>query len=402
MTENLVESQAQQYPSKNLIAHWATHARDVVDQALAIQAVPAPTFEEADRAALVRTRFEEIGLSDIRVDAVHNVFARTPGSDPDLPALMVTAHLDTVFPRETDLSVVHDPVSRTIYGPGLGDNSLGVAGMVCLADLLTTSAVTPACDIWWVATSGEEGMGDLAGIRQAVTTLQEKLGVVIVLEGIGLGHIYHAGLSVRRIKVTVTGQGGHSWLNASTPSAIHDLVRIAGALVGGIQLSTTPRTTFNIGVIEGGTSINTRAARASMSIDLRSDDNQALQHLEAGVRDIIETSALEGGCKFEVEVVGDRPAGALSPEHPLVRSAVAVWCHHSTGDPTITIGSTDANIPLSRQVPAVCVGITTGGRAHTIEEYIHTGPIAQGMSQLTHLVMLAANHTAEWSVWQGT
>jgi acetylornithine deacetylase/succinyl-diaminopimelate desuccinylase-like protein len=272
--------------------------------------------------------------------------------------------------------------------------------MVQLAEQITQRGMTPATDIWWVATVGEEGLGDLRGIRHACDHLGDRLGLAVILEGIGLGRIYHAGMGVRRFKVTVKGPGGHSWLHADRPSAIHHLMRLGAAIVEQVQPPKRPRSSLNIGLITGGTSINTLAPEAAFSIDLRSVDAQALMNMESAVKSLIGRFDGVPDLRIDTEVVGDRPSASLPASHPLVRAAEAVLRYVNAGPGTREIGSTDANIPLARGIPSVCIGITTGGGAHTVEEFIDTGPVATGMCQLTLLALLAARNVVEWSQWE--
>ena len=382
-----------------LLADWPRLTASVVDEALAIQAVPAPTFDEKRRRELVRERFSTLDLADVAVDEIGNVWARTPGSQSHLPALMVSAHLDTVFSADTDLAIRRDATGRQIVGPGLGDNSLGVAALLGLARQLSERAIIPQSDIWWVATVGEEGLGDLCGMRHACARIGDDLGAVIVLEGLGLGRVYHAGLGVRRLKVEVRGPGGHSWLHSDRPSAIHQLIAIGAALIKQVSPGENPRTSFNIGLIEGGDTINSRASHASLSIDLRSEDPQALAAIERDVVAAITHTPCHPSLMVTTHVIGDRPYGRLHTEHPLVLAACAVLDAFEWRPVTLDIGSTDANVPLSLGIPSVCIGLTTGGNAHTLEECIETPPLPTGMRQLTLLALAAADHLAQWAEW---
>lgn len=387
-----------------LLSEWADISASVIDEAQTIQAVPAPTFDEGERAAYILQRFRAVGLLDVHRDEAGSVYGRTAGSDPSRPAVMVSAHLDTVFSRQTVQDVRLISQAGRLAGPGIGDNSLGLAVLIHLADRFRQPPLEMPADIWWVATVGEEGLGDLKGMRRAVETLGAcrsggRLGAVLILEGIGLGRVYRAGLGVRRLRVDVSGPGGHSWHNADHPSAIHLLVELGAALVDGARLPDKPRSSFNIGLIEGGTSINTRAASASLSIDLRSEDRAALTKLENRVRGIIEQEKLPGELSVSITVVGDRPSASLSADHGLVKAAVYILERLGLPTPEAEMGSTDANIPLANQIPAVCIGITTGRNAHTVGEFIDLSPIPTGMQQASLLLLMAVNHSDEWQEW---
>lgn len=397
--QELIRAQTAHPAIAGLLADWPALTDRVISEALAIQSIPAPTGEEGTRAKAVLKRFGSLGLTDVHLDKVGNAVGRLPGSNPALPDLVISAHLDTVFPSDTDLTTHDDANVDRVIGPGLGDNSLGLAALLGLARQFVDLQLTPACDVWWVATVGEEGLGDLRGMRHVCQTLAEKLGLIIVIEGMGLGRIYHAGLGVRRLRVDVHGPGGHSWLHTERPSAIHHLLKLGALLVKRITPPAHPRSSFNIGLISGGTSINTRAPQASLSIDLRSVDSRALTRMEDDVMAVIAHTPASPPLTVTTTIIGDRPSASLSPDHPLVQAARAVLAYINWGSASLEIGSTDANIPLAVGIPSVCVGITTGGNAHSIGEYIDLPPIAAGMRQLTLLTLLAAENIDKWNDW---
>jgi tripeptide aminopeptidase len=360
---------------------------------IAVQQIAAPTDQEQERAAWVQGEFQRLGLADVSMDELHNVYARIPGREPSRPALLVSAHTDTVFPAHTDLSIRIDNEEGRIYGPGIGDNSTGVAALLALAESLSTLGAPPV-DVWLVANSGEEGLGDLRGMRAAVDRLRAHIGAAIVLEGMGLGRIVHRALGSRRYRITATAPGGHSWSDFGTASAVHVLALIAADIVR-VKVPASPRTTFNIGRIEGGTSINTIAQHATMELDMRSEEPVALEYLAANVDQLLERyqSARwkKWGVHVTVETIGDRPAGELAADHPLVKAAAAALVDAGlTAPPDLRISSTDANIPLSRGIPAVCVGIAEGGNAHRLEEWLSTAKLGQGMQHLFLLTWWAA------------
>jgi acetylornithine deacetylase/succinyl-diaminopimelate desuccinylase-like protein len=263
---------------------------------------------------------------------------------------------------------------------------MGVGGMLGIMHLLTTLGRKPDRDLWFVATSCEEGLGDLKGMRAAFARLQDRIGAVINIEGLAFGHVYHAGIAVKRLRITARTGGGHSWLHFGRPSAIHALMQL-GAKISAIRPPLAPRTTFNIGLIEGGTSINSIAATADMWLDLRSEDMNALAILEEEVYRLIY-SLTSPDISFAVEVVGERPAGHISPDHPLVRAAVEALANVGVRA-TLETGSTDGNIALAAGCPTVTVGVTRGGNAHRLDEYAETGPVKDGIQQLFQLVLAA-------------
>jgi acetylornithine deacetylase/succinyl-diaminopimelate desuccinylase-like protein len=239
-------------------------------------------------------------------------------------------------------------------------------------------------DVWFVATTGEEGLGDLNGIKTAFARLKDRIGCVINLEGLAFGHIYHAGIAVRRLHITAHADGGHSWLHFGRASAVHGIVRL-GARIVELEPPSAPRTTYNIGKLEGGQGINVIGTEAGLWLDMRSEDPAALAALEQQVLALAHTLETPD-LRFKTEVVGDRPAGNIAPEHPLVRTALAVLKRQGI-KATLETGSTDANVPLAAGVPAVTIGITRGGNAHRSDEYVESAPIENGMRQLILLTL---------------
>lgn len=358
----------------------------VLELAVSIQQIPAPTFAEAYRADFICRRFEEHGLRDVSTDRIGNVYARYPGAGKKT-ALVITAHTDTVFPQETDLRVKRQ--ANRISGAGIGDNSLGVAALFGILWALEgrasrggPSRLLPG-DLWLVANTAEEGLGNLAGMRAVVDRFGEGVLAYLVLEGMALGQVYHRALGVSRYRITVSTGGGHSWVDYGSPSAVHELARLITEL-SAMPLPASPRTTMNVGMVQGGTSINTIAPHAHMELDLRSESEVMLRELVSRVAERVR-DANRPGVSVDWELIGERPAGSLPVDHPLIRLVTREIAALGI-QPVLSIGSTDANIPLSRGLPAVCLGITTGGGAHTVDEYIHTAPIAQGLQQLIAVI----------------
>jgi acetylornithine deacetylase/succinyl-diaminopimelate desuccinylase-like protein len=352
----------------------------LIDIAIQIQQIAAPTFEEASRAEFIQRMFAAESLTDIQMDSAGNVLARLPGVGQDAP-LVVSAHMDTVFPADTNLAIRRN--SGRVYGPGIGDNSLGVAGLFGLLWSLRERGIQLPGDVWFVANTGEEGLGDLLGMKALVERFADKPKAYLVIEGMALGHIYHKAIGVRRYKITIHVTGGHSWIDYGAPSAIHELSALA-TKIAALRLPTSPRTTLNIGRIGGGTSINTIAANAWMELDLRSEGQASLNELIQQVERLF-VAAEKRGVQVEAEVIGQRPPGEISPEHPLLRLA-QTCLREQRIDPILTTGSTDANIPLSKGYPALVLGLTYGGGAHTVQEYFETGPLAQGLEQIVQFV----------------
>jgi acetylornithine deacetylase/succinyl-diaminopimelate desuccinylase-like protein len=236
-----------------------------------------------------------------------------------------------------------------------------------------------ASDLWLVANVGEEGLGDLQGIKEVVNRFGDRAKAYIVLEGMALGQVYHRGLGVQRYRIKITTSGGHSWVDYGKPSAVHEIAALVTELLE-IPMSESPRTTMNVGVISGGTTVNTIASEAHVELDLRSENVAALDQLVESVLETIK-GCQKSDVMVEAENIGQRPAGEISEDHPLVKLAAS--CLEQLGvQPRFNIGSTDANIPLSRGYPAVCLGLTTGNGAHTQGEYINISPLQIGLEQL--------------------
>lgn len=364
-----------------LRAAAAKRTEAIAELAQRICEIPAPTGNEWERAQLIASLERERGYTP-EIDAIGNVYIRR-GRRENGPVLMLLAHTDTVFPQTT--SIVVERQGDILRGPSIGDNSVNVAAMVGALDVLDELGIETDADIVAVADVGEEGLGNLLGARTAVERYHEKLGAVIAIDG-SLGRITHIAVGSKRWRITVRGPGGHSYGSFGTPSAIHGLGRIIAAIAD-LQVPQQPKTTYNVGIIEGGTSVNTIAPRAAALLDLRSSDIAALNRVADEVRTIVEQRA-GPGLQTEIEILGERPAGELSRSHPLVQLAAGAITWLGI-EPTYEASSTDVNIPISLNIPAICVGITQVERAHTLEEFLIVPPIGNGLAQLTRLCVEA-------------
>lgn len=355
----------------------------LLDLAMQIQQIPAPTFAEGARAEFVRDFFIKEKLKDVSMDSLGNVFARWLGKGKKAKALVVSAHLDTVFSAGINLQIKRE--AGRIVAPGIGDNSIGVAALFGIIWLLRERKIVLKHDLWLVANVGEEGLGDLCGMRGVVERFGKNVLGYLVLEGLALGHVYHRAIGVKRYRITAKTAGGHSWSDYGQPSAVHELASLVTQLTA-IRLPRQPRTTMNVGTIGGGTGINVLAAEAKCELDLRSEDPKTLAKLADQVEQLLSHASREG-LKIMAEVIGERPAGGISAEHEWVQ--LAVRCSQVQGlEGMLTTGSTDANIPLSQNIPAVVMGITSGGGAHTMYEYIDINPVEQGLESLARFVEL--------------
>jgi len=361
----------------------------VIDLAIQIQQIPAPTFAEGQRGEFIRDLFLQEKLKDVSMDSLGNVYARLPGKQKKEKPLIVSAHLDTVFPTSINLQITRRGLGQKeagkIVAPGIGDNSLGVAALFGILWSVRERKIELKQDVWLVANVGEEGLGDLRGMRGVVERFGKDVIGYLVLEGLALGHIYHRAIGVRRYRITAKTAGGHSWSDYGQPSAVHELASLITQLTA-FRLPREPRTTMNVGTFGGGTGINVLAAEAKCELDLRSEDPKTLTKLIRQVEDLFKDADREG-VKIMAEIIGERPAGEIPADHALVQ--LAVRCATEQGlNAILTSGSTDANIPLSRGIPALVMGITTGGSAHTVNEYIDTNPVGQGLAGVIRFVEL--------------
>jgi tripeptide aminopeptidase len=350
----------------------------VLDETVHLCRIPAPTFEEAERAAYVAERMRAIGLSDVQIDRIHNVTGLLRAGSPG-PTTLVAAHLDTVFPRATPLQVRR--TKQRLYGPGIGDNCVAVAAMLSVAAAMRHLQPMPPGRVIFAANVGEEGLGNLCGIRALLDTWQGQVDTVIAVEGHGIDEARTTGIGSTRLEVTFTGPGGHSWGAFGTPSAIHALGS-AIHQIARLHVPQDPKTTFNVGIVEGGGSVNTIAPRATMLVDLRSVDPAQLVHLEDRVARLLQAVQQDTGVQVTSRIVGQRPAAALATDHPLCRGINDIRTYLHLQPAVFSAASTDANLPLSLGIPAVCLGITRGALAHTVQEYIDTTPVGGGLKQL--------------------
>jgi acetylornithine deacetylase/succinyl-diaminopimelate desuccinylase-like protein len=350
----------------------------VLDETVHLCRIPAPTFEEAERAAYVAERMRTIGLLDVQIDRIHNVTGILSAGSTG-PTTLVVAHLDTVFPRATPLQVRR--TKQRLYGPGIGDNCVAVAAMLSVAAAMRHLQPMPLGRVIFAANVGEEGLGNLCGIRALLDTWHGQVNTVIAVEGHGIDEIRATGIGSTRLEVAFTGPGGHSWGAFGLPSAIHAMGS-AIHKIARLQVPQDPKTTFNVGIAEGGGSVNTIAPRATMLVDLRSVDPTQLVHLEDCVARLLQAVQKDAGIQVTSRIVGQRPAAALAVDHPLCHGVNDIRKYLHLRPAVFSAASTDANLPLSLGIPAVCLGITRGALAHTVQEYIDTIPVGGGLKQL--------------------
>jgi tripeptide aminopeptidase len=367
--------------------------------------IPAPPFGETARADWLAERFREVGLDDVRIDDVGNVFGTHPGFGRRYVAL--SAHIDTVFPPNTPLNVRQQ--GSRIYGPGVSDNGAGVAAMLAIASLLRSVRLRHALPFVFIGNVGEEGEGDLRGMRHIFSTprWKDSIAYSLVLDGAGSDTIVAEALGSRRFEVIVRGPGGHSWSDFGAPNPILILAE-AIKTFSATPVPSTPKTTFNIGVIRGGTSVNSIPESASMKVDIRSTSMAEMERLEQSMRMALnravedETMAAEmrstaqkrPGVTCEVVVIGSRPAGELPAGARILQVIRAVDAQLGNAA-QVQRASTDANIPLSLGQEAIAIGGGgSGGGAHTLQEWFDSSGRELGLKRIL-LTMLALAGAAE-------
>lgn len=353
--------------------------KQLVEWAIEIQQIPSPTFSEKTRGQYLCSLFQEAGVKEIERDDTGNVYACIPGSSPR--PLLVSAHLDSVHPTSQSLEVKRTPTQ--IIGPGIGDNALGLAALVDLAKTFANSDVKLPGTLWLVATVCEEGLGNLRGMRKVIEKFDSSSMCTIILEGIGLGQIQQRALGALRYRIEVKTPGGHSWSDFGSPSAIHELVKLAAGLQD-LYLPGSPRTTLNIGIIHGGTAVNAIAQTACMEVDLRSEDHETLLNLASQVKHLVKC-VQQTGVDVIIEEIGSRPAGGIPSSDIYLNLARKVLLNLGL-NPKMIISSTDASLFIQRNEPVISIGLTTGSGVHTVNETIDLQPLSTGLKQLYAII----------------
>ncbi len=336
----------------------------------ALSAIPAPTGAEGRRAAHVAELFRTIGLSDVAVDHAGNVHGWLGRNGERSAPVVLAAHLDTVFGAEVDVAV--ERRGQRLEGPGISDNARGIAALVAVAEAMVVARVPVTRPILFAATVGEEGSGDLRGVKYLLNGNREtgngKPAAFIALDGAGLDRVIHRALGSKRYHVTFRGPGGHSWAAFGVANPANAVGR-AAALLADLAPQPAPRTTCAVVRLGGGTGLNSIPQEAWLDLDLRSEDPRALAQLDVTVRAALERAADDENrrrttgsptLRVEIQLLGDRPSGMTPRAHPLVQAAVAA--NRALGrDAELASASTDANVPISLGIPAIALG--AGGKA---------------------------------------
>lgn len=362
----------------------------------------APPFGEAVRGAWLADRFRELGLTEVQVDEVGNVFGVRPGYGSRYVAL--SAHIDTVFPAATPLNIRQQ--GSRLYGPGVSDNGAGIAAMLALASVLGSARIAHGMPFLFIGNVGEEGEGDLRGMRHVFATprWRDAIAYSVIVDGAGADTVVAEALGSRRFEVIVRGPGGHSWSDFGAPNPIVILSRAVDTFTA-TPVPATPKTTFNIGVIRGGTSVNSIPESASMKVDIRSTSMTEMERLEQALRLALnravedETLAAEmrssaqkrpSGVSCEVVAIGNRPAGELAAGARILHVIRAVDTQLNNAA-QVQRASTDANIPLSLGLEAIAIGGGgSGGGAHTLQEWFDSNGRELGLKRILLTMMALA------------
>jgi acetylornithine deacetylase/succinyl-diaminopimelate desuccinylase-like protein len=382
----------------------------IMDWQAELVAIPAPPFGEQARSAWLAEHFRATGLSCVETDEVGNVMGMLQAANlPEEstgPVVVISAHLDTVFPADTPINPVRD--GDRLLAPGASDNGAGVAGMLAVLHALLNAKVELRAPVIFLGNVGEEGEGDLRGVRHFYSrqALASRIAAHIVLDGAGADSAVTQALGSRRFQVIVSGPGGHSFTDAGTANPI---IALATALaeVAEISLPEEPRTTLNIGTIRGGTSVNSIPESATATVDFRSTDSGQLVRLEVALHRAVEdavahwnartSTAINGArpLKFSIAKIGDRPAASLPNESPILEALRAVDRHLRLRT-DLRLGSTDANFPLSLGVPSLSIGAGgEGGGAHTQAEWYSAKDRETGLRRVLLFLLAVVDWAAE-------
>jgi tripeptide aminopeptidase len=413
------------------------HDRKLMQWQQELVSIAAPPFGESKRAEWLAERFHELGLQQVEIDSVGNVLGCYPGnpSRAGQRCVMLSAHIDTVFPLHTPIAPLLE--HNRLEAPGACDNGAGVAGLLAMAAALESCAIELPGDLLFAGNVGEEGEGDLRGMRYlyGASPWRERIGANIVLDGAGCEVVVTQALGSRRYLVTMKGPGGHSWTDAGTPNPIVVLSRAIAAM-SEVALPASPRTTLNIGTIEGGSSVNSIPEFATARFDLRSLEAEQLVRLEVELHRAVEDAVLlanasgrtthhkgtgagptssrgssgnsgssagprVGPVEFLIDRIGDRPAGCLADNSPLLEALHAVDRHLGIRTEK-RVASTDANIPLSLGIPALSIGAGgDGGGIHTRGEWYDASGRELALKRILLLLLLALDHVAPSSLAPG-
>lgn len=368
-----------------------------VEQQVSLCEIPAPPFKERARANELERRFRSLGLTRVRIDSEGNVIGERPGAAAG-PTVVISGHLDTVFPEGTDVKVKRE--GARLRAPGISDDCRGLAAMLAVIRAMQQNDVRTRGRVLFVGTVGEEGAGNLRGVRHLFAReLKDSVDFFVSVDGAGVQDITSRAVGSHRYRVRFIGPGGHSYSAFGMPNPMHALGR-AIAAISDMQVPATPKTTFNVGIVRGGTSVNSIAFEGSFDLDLRSESQQALDDADRLVRIAIETAVQTERARWPesavalsaiIDTIGIRPAGAQPDSAMIVRAAIAAGRALGIVSHTSAL-STDANVPIALGIPAITIGGGgTEDKAHSLDEWYEDGPDAhRGPQRIVLLIAMLA------------
>jgi acetylornithine deacetylase/succinyl-diaminopimelate desuccinylase-like protein len=362
---------------KRALRFFETNAEAITAEHIRICSIPATPFAEQQRAEFLAERFRQLGLHDASIDEEGNCLGLFKGSSPT-PLVVVSAHLDTVFPNGTDFHVRRE--GQRLLAPGIADDGCGLVALIAIVQALQTAQVPIEGSLLFVGTVGEEGEGNLRGVRHLLTRghwSRRKIDAFLSFDGSGMDRITNRALGSRRYRVELTGPGGHSWGDFGLPNPVQAIGRAISRLAA-YPVPKDPRTTFNVGSIEGGTSVNAIPERAAMEVDLRSASEAQLRRLDSFFRRAMKEATDEENnhrrpgdplLKLQLDLIGERPSGETPADSPLVKLAIEATRFLGV-EPRLDQSSTDSNLPISLGIPAITLGAGgTSGSSHTLAEW---------------------------------
>ena len=355
---------------------FETNADAITEEQIRICSIPASPFGEQERAEYLSRKFLDLGLTEVEIDEEGNCLGLLEGSS-QTPLLVVSAHLDTVFSKDTDFTITRR--DGKLFAPGIADDGCGLAALIALVQAIQSEQIPLDGSILFVGTVGEEGEGNLRGVRHLFTKGRwaTQIEAFLSFDGPGLDRITNRALGSHRYRIEITGPGGHSWGDFGLPNPVHAIGRAVSRLAG-YPAPKEPRTTFNVGRIEGGTSVNSIPSHASMEVDLRSAAERELQRLDAFFRRTMREAVAEENAtrragdpplELKVDLIGERPTGETRADSALVE--VALEATRALGvTPRLDQSSTDSNLPISLGIPAITLGAGgSSGASHSLDEW---------------------------------
>lgn len=378
---------------------FETNAAAITDEHIRICSVPATPFAEQERAEYLAERFRELGLDDVSIDEEGNCLGLWRGASAT-PLIVVSAHLDTVFAKGTDFTVRRE--GERLFAPGIADDGCGLVALIAIVQALRAAQIKTAGSILFVGTVGEEGEGNLRGVRYLLTRgawASQRIDAFLSFDGPGVDRITNRALGSRRYRIEFTGPGGHSWGDFGLPNPVHALGRGISRLAA-YPVPKDPRTTFNVGSIAGGTSVNAIPSRATMEVDLRSTADAELRRLDAFFRRAMKEALDEENgvrrpgdppLKLQLDLIGERPSGETPATSPLVK--LAVESTRLIGvEPRLDQSSTDSNLPISLGIPAITLGAGgNAGASHTLAEWFDLRDRDKGLKRGLLVILGLAN-----------